>query len=261
MEAAHVGQRAPDAGSLSAVGLWDAAFQGGGASANQSITQAGLWDAAFGGGCREEVDVDPLCADLPGSAPTQQLKVIPLTLLPPSTAAGTPDPIARASNHSATAEVGGHMPCSISPHSTDGFGHQLVGTLSCQALAATEPRRYSFTPAFHTGLEHSPTAPELLLEFLNDVSRAASPEALPLVVPHLTLKEFHHAAAHRCEDCEPLCDSCWAAVRGRVPPPVQKGLRERVVLALKRHLPSFQCAAEAPICIHVRQKAGWEKVS
>ena len=150
----------------------------------------------------------------------------------------------------------------ITSWSGDGFGHQLMALLSCQAGALSQ-NRMSYLPSVHTRLEHDPPNATALLDFLSNFPAGRDAPSLP--IPSVEKARF--------PDCLQIsgvlvCDHCLGRSFGTVgcsvalpmPQHTHATLLQRVHVSLRAAFPGRSCKA-APaetLCVHWRQKAGWE---
>jgi hypothetical protein len=150
----------------------------------------------------------------------------------------------------------------ISSWSSDGFGHQLMAMLSCQAVALSQ-NRTRYIPAVHTRMEHSPPNATELLSFLS--SFPAGREA-PAPMPNMEKPRFPDCAqTHGVR----VCDHCFGRSFGTLgcsvalsmPQRTHATLLHRMHASLRLEFPGRSCPARdetETLCVHWRQKAGWE---
>lgn len=154
--------------------------------------------------------------------------------------------------------------CILTSWGQDGFGHQLMGRLSCEALASLNSS-YAYARARHTSLEHAPPDAAALLELLNSPSGNEAHETSLVDVPHGRKYQqncgwdIHHRVPTR-PLCVPgqitLCDNCFEAVRlagdkkeGAIRRRMAEWLRARIAAASSQ---GTSCAQRFDVCVHVR---------
>ena len=150
----------------------------------------------------------------------------------------------------------------ISSWSSDGFGHQLMAMLGCQAVALSQ-NRTRYIPVVHTRMEHSPPNVTELLHFLS--SFPAGREA-PAPMPDVEKPRFPDCVQTRGVR---VCDHCFGRSFGTMgcsralsmPQRTRATLLHRMHASLRSAFPGRSCPARGEtetLCVHWRQKAGWE---
>lgn len=139
--------------------------------------------------------------------------------------------------------------CELSAWSSDGFGHQLSGLLSCEALAIYNTT-YRFVRTRHIALEHTPVDSDALLEFLNRGRDAVDVEP----------KRYHGVCdgdkskkLPRCSSGQlTVCDNCYRMVDMDKEPHVKREVAERLRRRLIRAVGAPTCARRFDTCVHMR---------
>ena len=152
----------------------------------------------------------------------------------------------------------------ITSWSSDGFGHQLMAMLGCQAVALSQ-NRTRYIPSVHTRMEHDPPNATLLLGFLS--SFPAGREA-PAPMADMEKPRFPDCVQTRGVR---VCDHCFGrsfgtlgcSVAQPMPQRTHATLLHRMHASLRSAFPGRSCQARNDrlrerLCVHWRQKAGWE---
>lgn len=147
----------------------------------------------------------------------------------------------------------GATPCDLSAWSSDGFGHQLAGALSCKILALAKPSAYRYVPSRRTEIEHAPADAAGLLDFVSALF--LEPAGRP---PLAVRPRSYHAV---CDGREPracgaggltVCDNCFRTVD-----PIKHAAAVRAVVGELRTSVAAaaggaSCARRAAVCVHMR---------
>ena len=158
--------------------------------------------------------------------------------------------------------------CHVTAWSQDGFGHQLAGALSCEALGLAMPDRYRYVPSRHSVLEHAPTDPGALLDLIN-MPHTPSPVEVPVPLPARNYqaacsgeRNIWPPGRHRLRptsDSEPVvCDNCWGQLALETRPEVRLEMARRVrsrlrtVMSKGGELVDGMCSRRYDICAHIR---------
>ena len=147
--------------------------------------------------------------------------------------------------------------CNLSAWSSDGFGHQLSGALSCEALALSEPSLYRYVRTRHLEFEHSPTGSDALLELLHTPTGPGDGGDPPLVVKP---KRYHAVCdgdkKRRPPPCHAgrliVCDNCYNMVNMTAATSVRAEMVRRVRERLRRAVPGGTCEQRFDVCVHMR---------
>ena len=151
----------------------------------------------------------------------------------------------------------------VTSWSSDGFGHQLMAMLGCQAAALSKNRTY--VPSVHTRLEHSPPNATQLIDFLTNFPAG---RAAPAPLADIDKPRFPDCAEIRGVQ---VCDHCFGrafSTTGCSATPAMSRyihgvLLRRMHTSLRAAFPGRSCnlREKDSLCVHWRQKAGWESMS
>ena len=148
--------------------------------------------------------------------------------------------------------------CQLTSWGQDGFGHQLMAIMSCEAYAMKNAS-YEYVSSNHTALEHSPPDVKGLLRFLNRWHGAGANDE-PSRQVRSGIRYHGNCPAERPPPCHPgrltICDNCFSHIqlrrdaRGRA---IQQELAERLRKSVAKAVAGGgSCARRSDVCVHFR---------